>query len=168
MSLFSDTSGVAKIGTRNWISRVLVAYAGYTGSSLSAVALFYALSKGKHELILISFTALLFICFLFWIRNFYGILWSVSILCMTGYMIWKGYSVLIVHISILLTAIILAQSISSAFTILKMSFSHSNHAGDAASLASATRIPAPFWGLLFFIQALYAAYFISIHYLNLW
>lgn len=165
ISLFSDTSGLAKVGTKHWLARVLVAYAGYTGSSLSAVALSYALFMRKYELIVLSFTALLFICFILWIRNGYGIIWSISIIGLAGYILWNDYSAWILHVSMMITAIVLAQSISSAFVILKLSLANGKQAGDATSLADATFIPAPLWGLLFFAQSLYAAYYIYVHYL---
>ncbi|NRF96122.1 M50 family metallopeptidase [Paenibacillus frigoriresistens] len=167
ISLFSDTSGVATVSTRNWLSRVLVSYAGYTGSSSAAIGLYFALFKGRYELILISFILLLIVCLLFWIRNLYGFIWTISFVCIIGFIVYKDFSILILHVSFLLSAIVLAQSVSSSFIILKLSLRDSKNAGDATSLANATFIPAQLWGLLFFVQSLYSAYYIFEHFIIL-
>jgi hypothetical protein len=166
ISLFSDTSGEAKVSTRNWLSRVIISYAGYTGSSLAAIGLYFALFKARYELILISFIVLLIVCLLFWIRNLYGFIWTISFACIIGFIVYENISLLILHVSFLLSAIVLAQSISSAFVVLKLSFRDSKNAGDATNLANTTFLPAQLWGLLFFVQSLYAAYYIVVHFIT--
>jgi hypothetical protein len=166
MSLFSDTSGEARVSTRNWMSRILISYAGYTGSSLAAIGLYFALSKGKYEIILISFIVLLIVCLLFWIRNIYGFIWTISFVCLIGFIVYENIGTLILQVSFLLSAIVLAQSVSSAFVVLKLSLRDSKNAGDATNLANSTFIPAQLWGLLFFVQSLYAAYYIFVHFIT--
>ncbi|WP_226037158.1 M50 family metallopeptidase [Aquibacillus saliphilus] len=46
IALNKDTSGHALDGTSSWISGILIAYAGYTGSSLTALLLFFLLYQG--------------------------------------------------------------------------------------------------------------------------
>ncbi|SDO40030.1 Peptidase M50B-like [Paenibacillus sp. yr247] len=166
MSLFSDTSGEARVSTRNWMSRILISYAGYSGSSLAAIGLYFALSKARYELILISFIVLLLVCLLFWIRNIYGLIWVISFICIIGFIVYKDFGILILHASFLLSAIVLAQSVSSSFIVLKLSIRDSKNAGDATNLANATYIPAQIWGWLFFVQSLYAAYYIFVHFVT--
>jgi len=165
MSLFSDTSGEARVSPRNWLSRILISYAGYTGSSFAAIGLYFALSKGKYEIILISYITLMIVC-LFWIRNLFGFIWTITFVCIIGFIVYKDLSVLILHVSFLLSAIVLAQSVSSAFVVLKLSFIDNKNAGDATNLANTTFLPAQLWGLLFFVQSLYAAYYIFIHFIT--
>lgn len=164
ISLQPDASGVAITESASWFARIIVSYAGYTGSSLAAVGLFYALSKGYYEFIFYFFMGLSVISLLFWVRNFYGVIWTISFISLFAFTIYKEIDFLIVHLSIFLSCIVLVQSIFTAFIILKLSFKQRKNAGDATNLAKATFIPAIIWGAVFFAQSLYAGHFIVTNY----
>jgi hypothetical protein len=160
ISLNHNASGLAITSINSWFSKVVVSYAGYTGSSLMAVGLFYLLHKSQYHLIIAIFTALTVVSAILWIRNLYGFIWSLSIISLLGWMLYHRLTVLMMHVGMFLSAIILVQSVITAFYILKLSFVKRKEAGDATSLADATYIPAAIWGLLFCSQSLYAVWFI--------
>ena len=160
VSLSSDTSGLAETTSNSRIARILVSYAGYTGSSLVAVGLFYLLYLGNYEWIIYFFILLSAINWLFWVRNLFGFLWLTAFIGMMVFFLYKDFEVLLVHISILLTCMVLVQSIVSAFVILKLSVTDRRNAGDATNLAKFTFIPTLFWGTLFFVQSIGASTFI--------
>lgn len=160
VSLSSDTSGLAETTSNSRIARILVSYAGYTGSSLVAVGLFYLLYLGNYEWIIYFFILLSAINWLFWVRNLFGFLWLTAFAGMMVFFLYKDFEVLLVHISILLTCMVLVQSIVSAFVILKLSVTNRRNAGDATNLARFTFIPTLVWGTLFFVQSLVAASYI--------
>lgn len=160
VSLSSDTSGLAETTSNSRISRILVSYAGYTGSSLVAIGLYYLLYLGNYEWIIYFFILLSAINWLFWVRNLFGFLWLTTFIGMMIFFLYKHFEVLLVHISILLSCMVLVQSIISAFVILKLSVTDRRNAGDATNLAKFTFIPTLVWGSLFFLQSLLAASFI--------
>lgn len=160
VSLSADTSGLAETTSNSRVARILVSYAGYTGSSLVAVGLFYLLYHGKYEWIIYFFILLSAFNWLFWVRNLFGFLWLTAFISMMVFLLYKHYEVLLVHISILLSCMVLVQSIISTFVILKLSVTDRKNAGDATNLAKFTFIPTLVWGTLFFVQSLLAATFI--------
>lgn len=164
VSLSVDTSGLAETTSKSRIARILVSYAGYTGSSLVAVGLFYLLYLGKYEWIIYFFVLLSAINWLFWVRNLFGFLWLTAFIGMMVFLLYKHYEVLFIHISILLSCMVLVQSIISAFVILKLSVTDRRNAGDATNLAKFTFIPTVFWGVLFFAQSVVVAIYIANEY----
>ena len=160
ISLSADTSGLAETTSNSRIARILVSYAGYTGSSLVAVGLFYLLFLAEYEWIIYFFVVLSAINWLFWVRNLFGFLWLTTFIGMMVFFLYKHFEVLLVHISILLSCMVLVQSIISAFVILKLSVTDRRNAGDATNLAKFTFIPTLVWGALFFVQSLLAASYI--------
>lgn len=160
ITLSSDASGLAAITVNSRFAKVLTSYAGYTGSSLAAVGLFYLVNKGYFDIIIYFFITLTLISMLLWVRNLYGFLWAFSFISLLSVLVYKKYEIVIMHASIFLSSVILLQSIFSAFTIFKLSFIQRKNAGDATNLAQATFIPAAVWGTVFFIQSLYAGYFV--------
>lgn len=160
VSLSADTSGLAETTSNSRIARILVSYAGYTGSSLVAVGLFYLLYLGKYEWIIYFFILLSAINWLFWVRNLFGLLWLTSFIGMMVFFLYKDFEFLLLHISILLSCMVLVQSIISAFVILKLRITDRRNAGDATNLARFTFIPTLVWGVLFFVQSIIAASYI--------
>ena len=164
ISLFTNTSGVAETTSNSRIAMILVSYAGYTGSSLASIGLFYLLYIGQYEWIIYFFIVLSAINLL-WIRNIYGVVWLTSFSGIIIFFLYKNLVVLLIHTSIFLSCMVLVQSIVSAFEIMKLSVSSRKDAGDATNLAKFTFIPAVFWGILFLVQSIMATYFIISKYL---
>lgn len=187
ISLHHDTSGLATTSTSSRLARILVSYGGYTGSSITAIALFYLLNKGKYEYIIYVFICFAIIGLLVWTKNFiaflrdsfislfkfslykgntnlFGLVWSLGFIVILGILIYQNNLQLIQHASIFLSSIVLVESIKTAFVIFVLSIKNRKDAGDATSLAQATFIPAVIWGVVFLGQSIYAGHFIVTHY----
>jgi len=160
ISLAADTSGLAETTSNTRIARILVSYVGYTGSSLVAIGLFYLLYLGRYEWIIYFFVVLSAINWFFWVRNLFGFLWLTAFIGIMVFFLYKHFEVLLVQISIVLTCMVLVQSIVSAFVIMKLSITDRRNAGDATNLARFTFIPTLVWGTLFFVQSIGATYYI--------
>jgi hypothetical protein len=160
ISLFRNSEGLARTSSRFWLGRILVAYAGYTGSSLAAIGLTCLIRDGRYSLIWYILLAIFICSILLWVRNLYGMLWLITV--SGGMMVVSDYAApsLMVQLIWFLWAVLVVQSVSTSFIILKLSLLNGNNAGDATRLAEETFIPALMWGLLFAAQSVYAVYYI--------
>ena len=165
INLNSDKSGTTHYYSRNSISSIVTAYAGYTGSSLATVLLYYLLYNQKYSMVLYGFLILTLISALLWIRNLYGFLWTIIFSGILFIIIYYHNESFILHSSVLLSSIVWVQSIAAAYTILKLSFKNKEDAGDATSLAKHTFIPALIWGLIFFAQSVITTFYIFKEYI---
>ncbi|MCT2536995.1 M50 family metallopeptidase [Aquibacillus koreensis] len=158
IAVFQDTSGVATTSSSSWISRILTAYAGYTGASLTAMFLFYFLHTGHHGTVLVILLTVLLLAVIFWLRNGFGFIWALSLIGLLFLLLEQQWQTLHIHISYLFASIILVESIISAAHIMVISLARPRRAGDATSLQQATFIPALIWGFIFFWQSVYIGY----------
>lgn len=165
ITLKNDASGLAVTSVNSRFAKILIFYAGYTGSSITAIALFYFLNKGYFTNIIYFFITLAVISVLLWVRNFYGFFWGITFVSLLGFMVYKNYEIMIIHTSIFLSSVVLLESIFTAFTVFKLSFIQRKDAGDATGLAQETYIPAAVWGTVFFAQSLYAGYLVMKNFL---
>lgn len=155
--LFSDHSGVTLSSYTNAWKAIPISLAGYVGSALFAVLLFYLYATRKIKLGLIIIASLALIGLLFFVRNNYGMIWSGGFVAVTVLVYifappWlrNGYYLLIAFIC-------LVESVISSFTILSLSFLYPSEAGDAANLSKYTYIPAFVWGVFFTLFSLWCA-----------
>ncbi|WP_347861795.1 M50 family metallopeptidase [Salimicrobium sp. PL1-032A] len=157
ISLFPNTSGVTMTGHTSWFSHVLTSLSGYIFASWFAFFLFYLLSKGKYTWIVFLLMGLLSINLLFWVRNLYGVFWIVTFGALFIWLLRSGHQTLIIYSLTFIAALVLVESVISAFHIMWLSVIAPGQAGDAANLARATKIPSLVWGTGFFLQAFYFA-----------
>lgn len=161
VEIFRDTSGVAVTGSRGRFSTILTTLAGYPFSSGVALLFIWLISIERFEIVVYTILVLLVISGMFWVRNLFGFMWIVAFFLITviidGYEVTGSGGVLEGYL-LLVTAVLLVESVSSALVILRLSFKDSKEAGDATNLARATFIPAVVWGTLFAGQALLIAY----------
>ncbi|MES2837573.1 MAG: M50 family metallopeptidase [Bacteroidota bacterium] len=158
INLFSDSSGSALTKSKYWISKFLVSVAGYAGASVAGYFLWKLFLHNQLTIVFFVFILLAIINLIFWVRNWYGIIWLlvfIGILA-TSFL----YLPLFYHRFILLFFLssIIINSLSSAFVLLRISFKEPKQAGDAANLKLFTFIPAIVWSLLFFAFAGYMVY----------
>ncbi|KKI89376.1 hypothetical protein WQ54_26225 [Bacillus sp. SA1-12] len=158
IKLFINTAGEAVTGQRGWFSSVVISYAGYTFSSLAAYGCFMLLNKGNSRFILYAFLTIAIINLLLWIRNLYGAVWLISFIALFGWTLYSGNGTIQTFLAYFLSSVLLTESVSSALQIFMLSIVKSKSAGDAASLAHYTKIPAFLWGFVFFFQSLYVAF----------
>ncbi|MCJ8011793.1 M50 family metallopeptidase [Paenibacillus sp. KQZ6P-2] len=155
--LYSNQSGVThSIFAENWMS-IPISLAGYIGSALFALLLFYLYAKRKEQAGLIIVMVLAAIAALLFVRNSYGLVWCIGfaiLSCLVAFMAppWlkNGYYILIAFIC-------LVESVISPLVILKISLYNPSAAGDAANLAQVTHVPALIWSLVFVAVSLYCA-----------
>lgn len=159
IELFANTEGTAWTSSRHWLGRVLTSLAGYPFSSFIAFLFLYFLSINKYDYILYILIAILLLGLLFWIRNLYGFFWITTFCAGFGYLLWNGNTTVTQYVLLIITAVILVQSVISAYEILYLSFKNSHDAGDTTNLARSTFIiPAQIWGIFFFLQSLFFAW----------
>lgn len=158
--LFASTEGVATTTSRFWIARVVTSYAGYTFASFIAFLSFYFIQQDKPTFLLFGFMIAVFLSLVFWVRNWYGIVWCLSFLALCILLVIYGTTLLQHTITFFFSSILLTQSVSTAFTIFRLSIKKPKDAGDATNLAKHTFIPAPIWGTIFFLQSLYVAFLV--------
>jgi hypothetical protein len=157
INLYADQSGVTYSSYSDTWKSIPISLAGYIGSALFAMLLFFLHSR-RHEragLIVIAIIAVLGLAM--FVRNGYGMVWCGGFAVLTGVIsaiapLWlrKGYYLLI-------ALICLVESVISSLVILYISFQNSGSAGDATNLSQVTFVPAVLWGLLFTIFSLWCA-----------
>ncbi|AZN39061.1 M50 family metallopeptidase [Paenibacillus albus] len=150
--LFANTEGVTYTMSSSYLASMATSAAGYVGSSLAAYGLALLCSRGKHIATLWLFVILASVNVLLWVRNPFGIIWLVLFIGLLAFALWRKGN-WAAALSIGLFAFVLAESVSSSFTILWLSLYTPSGAGDAAGLANKTGLPAGFWGVFFMIQA---------------
>jgi hypothetical protein len=155
--LFANQSGVTYTRFEEGWMLIPIALAGYIGASLYTVLLFAMYAKGRIKEGLILVALLSTAALVLFVRNGYGIAWSLGFAIVSALIaimgpVWlkKGYYLLIAFLS-------LVESVVSALVILYLAVVTPSAAGDAASLSQTTAVPAVVWGLLFTGVALWCA-----------
>ncbi|WP_226582388.1 M50 family metallopeptidase [Halobacillus litoralis] len=156
ISLFPNTSGTTLTGHSSWISHFFTSIAGYVFASFFAFLFFVLISQGRSRWIIYILLGFLAVHLLFWVRNVYGVFWIITFGAGFLWMLRSGPESFIQFVLLFLASIVLVESVTSAFEIMWISFVSPGEAGDAANLVRAVKIvPAPVWGVLFFVQSIY-------------
>ncbi|MDF2814851.1 MAG: rane protein [Paenibacillus sp.] len=155
--LFADHSGVTySYITGGW--RVIpMAMAGYITASLFAVYLFYAYSRGRLTQGLVVCSVLAVLCLALFVRNGYGMAWIIGFLVVNGIVIILPFRWLKTFYYLLVAFVSLEESVVGPVGLAIMALNNPSKAGDASSLAQATGVPAPVWGIVFVVIALVCA-----------
>lgn len=157
--LFSTTEGFAYTSHKGRLSQLITALSGYIGTSAFSYFSIWLMSIGKYQILLYFYVGLLIFTLILWVRNVYGFIWVLSAILLFTWLVLEAPDSWMKPILLLLTCIILIESIRSAYTIMFLSIKRPSEAGDATSLAQITRIiPTYIWGVLFFAQSLYFAW----------
>ena len=138
----------------------LVSSSGYISSALFSLLLFYSLNKEWNQYFFYFFMFISIIALIFWIRNAYGIIWTLAFASINFALILipnaiHNYSNYILLIFGLLIAI---DNLIACLTLLYISIITPKKAGDATNIAKTTKIPAFFWALLFLTITIYICY----------
>lgn len=159
IELFRSTEGTAWTANRFWIGRVLTSAAGYPFASSISLLFLYLIKEGNYLYVFIILSFVVLFSLIFWIRNFYGFLWSISSLSLLYLLLIYGNQFFIETTLMLITSLILVESVKSAWTIMKLSFKTPLDAGDATNLwRSILFIPPQVWGVIFFLQSAIIAF----------
>jgi len=153
--LEQDLSGTAFVGGGNKLGNSLIALVGYFGASALGFGLSLLLVFGKYAYFPYVFIPLGVVALVFWIRNLFGAVWTVSQMAVLGGLLYYQQPVLLILFVGIATWSLVAEAFYSSFIVLKLSLSAPKQAGDATLLQKFTSIPAGFWGVVFFVQASY-------------
>ncbi|PFO04773.1 hypothetical protein COJ85_10955 [Bacillus sp. AFS076308] len=160
ISLFMNSEGATISDQSTWMGSFFTSLAGYTLASFMAFLSFLLLRRKKEILLIDILLAFIFLNLIFWVRNPYGIFWLFSFAFAFLFLLIKGSQGVRDHLLLLIAAILLVDSVQSTFEILFLSVLQPQAAGDAANLAQLTGfLPAAFWGLFFFLQALWFCFY---------
>jgi hypothetical protein len=141
------------------IKKAVISYVGYTGASVTAIGLFYLVSRGHYHLVMYLFLGLIVLSLVLWIRNMFGVTWGISLAFLLAIPVFFRYDMVIVHISIFLASVLFTQSIISAIQVCKQVFMSRSNPGRKAALVQTKFIPAAILGLALVGQTAYAGYF---------
>lgn len=161
IALLKSSEGITYGPKTGLLEGMITSISGYTFSSCMVFFAFLLIRKKKFTLFVDILLAIIFINLIFWVRNLFGIIWLTSFALCFLLLLLKGTENVVHHLLFLIAAILLVDSLKSAYEIFTMSFIQPQMAGDAANLAHLTMfIPAQAWGGFFFFQAI-AVTFIS-------
>ncbi|MCR5551164.1 MAG: M50 family metallopeptidase [Bacteroidales bacterium] len=158
IELFNDTSGTTTTKSNSKFGAFLVSLAGYPFAASVAWLAFYLIGQGAEKGLVIGLTALFVLMLLFWIRNWYGVVWVVLFSAVNGVLLYYGDASYLHYAALFYAAVVLAESISSSITIVVLAFRDGNKAGDATNLAKLTHLPAFLWALLFLAYTGWVSY----------
>ena len=156
IKLHKDGLGTTTNTGTSPFKKALIGYAGYTGTSIAAIGLFFLVSKGSYHLVIYIFIGLLVSSLLLWIRNLFGFIWGITFVSLLVLPLYFRYELVITHTSIFLASILFTQSILNALRVCKQSFL----ARENTTFAKIKMLPSFILGLILFAQSLYGGYFI--------
>lgn len=157
IDLFADTSGQALTKSKNSFLSFLVVFSGYPLASIATWGLFVLLSRHQINFILYFSIGLMLLNLIFWVRNWYGIIWLLITITGLVSVLYYDNSVIKQYVSLLICAISLSEAIYSAWVVFYLSIKMPKSSGDAYLLSQIAFLPSFVWGLIFFVQSLYFA-----------
>ncbi|MBO4503955.1 MAG: M50 family metallopeptidase [Bacteroidales bacterium] len=158
IELFNDTSGSTTTKSDSKVGAFLVSIAGYPFAASVAWLAFYLIGQGAEKGLVIGLSVLFVLMLLFWIRNWYGVLWVLLFCAVNGVLLYYGNASHLQYAALFYAAVILAESVTSSITIVVLALRDGNKAGDATNLAKLTHLPAFLWALLFLAYTGWVSY----------
>ena len=153
ISLFHTGGGLAIGGTRSTFARFLVLIAGYVSASAASYGMIYALYHDQINIIFWGFVGLILVNLIFWVRNVFGFVWTLSFLGIFSVLYFYAPPFMMFYTLLFFAYVLSIESWKSAWTVLKLSAKQPKDAGDATFLRQVTHLPAVFWGIIFFAQS---------------
>lgn len=160
IKLNNNASGSCTTKSKGKLKTFLVSSAGYMSSALFSYLLFYSLGKDWNEYFFYFFLTISIFALIFWIRNTYGIIWTLVFASINLSLILLPNTILSFsnHILLVFGLLIAIDNLLACFTLLYLSITSPKKSGDATNIAKITKIPAFFWAILFLAFSLYIAY----------
>jgi hypothetical protein len=149
IELLGDSSGVTVTQSKSKFGSFLIALAGYPFAAATGWLFLFMNSVGYEKGVVVGLPLLFLIMLMFWIRNIYGIIWTLLFIGLNVFLIYYDKANWIMIAANFYAIAIIIESLSSSFAILYLSFFRSDSAGDATNLQKITHIPTFFWGALF-------------------
>lgn len=157
IELNADHSGVTYTTISSTWSGLPIGLAGYMGSSIFVIVLFYLYHKRKQKVGILLTGMIALIMLILYVHQGFGLYWLIGFVIVSGLMMiapeWlrNGYYLVILFLT-------LEESVLSSITILWLSITSLSGAGDAAGLAQQFGIPAVIWGVIFTGFSLWCAH----------
>lgn len=158
IDLFADTSGQALTKSKNSFLSFLVVFAGYPLASIATWGLFILLSRQQYYFIIFLSIGLMLLNLIFWVRNWYGILWLLVSIAALGALIYFENALITEYVLLIICAAAISEAVYSAGVVFYLSVKMPKSSGDAYLLSQIAFLPPFVWGILFLAQALYFAW----------
>lgn len=158
ISLFMNTEGVTHATSAFWLGGFLTGLAGYTFSAVVILVLAHLWKSRQYRLIHLILLTFAVVDLIFWVRNFYGIIWLLVFIAVLVVLMRFKKTTTASALTLILLIILLADSVRSGYDIFVLGLFHPKSAGDATYMTSLTHVPALFWGSLFFAATLLFAW----------
>ncbi|MBO4582091.1 MAG: M50 family metallopeptidase [Bacteroidales bacterium] len=150
VNLFSNLAGDTRIVSSKG-KTFLIALAGYPASAAAAFVAFAAVSRNFSQYFIIALCVILLLFLIFYIRNGFGIFWTITFIALNAYMLYKNIPSLTDYACQIYAFIIFIESIIAVCQLLVLAWRCPQQAGDATVLAGITHIPAFVHALVFMI-----------------
>ncbi len=164
IELFQDTSGTAYTQNNSRAHSAITAFMGYPFAAITSYIPFFLIEHRFEKGLILSLMVILLFMLILWIRNLYGAIWVILFIALNLFLLHLKQPELETSMAKIYAVFIAVESLSSSFIILCLSFRDRRKAGDTTLLQQFTKIPAPIWGLLFFVIALGMSYIIFDHF----
>lgn len=158
ISLFMNTEGVTHAASASWFGGFLTALAGYIFSAILILFLAHLWVGKQYRMIHVILLMFALADLIFWVRNFYGILWLLVFMAILVLLMRWRKADAVSSLTLILVLILLADSVRSGYDVFILGLFHPSRAGDATYLAHLTHVPALFWGTIFFAITLWLAW----------
>lgn len=160
IEIFSDTSGATTTQCKSKIGTFFIAISGYPFAAICSYGAFKMITAGYPNAFIWILCILLFFILIFWVRNFYGILWILLFCALNGYLFYLNEFQYIELAGMIYATFMAVESVVSSLVILFLSIARSQNAGDATILKKITGIPAFIWGICFCSFSIFMGYLI--------
>lgn len=157
IELYANHSGVTYSRLTSSWSSIPISLAGYMLASLFALFLFHVRSKGKEKLGLQVVTLLAILSLVLFIRNEFGIMWTLAFVALNVLMLVFIPRWLRDTYYLLLAFLTLEESVFGPFSLILYALEDPAKAGDASNLSLVTPIPALGWAVLFTLFSIWCA-----------
>lgn len=164
ITLNSDTSGTAVTAVKSKIAKFFVAISGYTFSVVCGAVFFYLIKLSYEKYVIYMTVIMALISLLLYVRNTYGVVWTISFVILSISLIYFDIKMLNYGFAILISLIILSDSVISGFQLINISAKNPSASGDAKLLGNVTKIPALFWAILIFAFIGYVVFYTVVNY----
>lgn len=165
IELQKDTSGSTLSVAKNKRSQFLVAIVGYPLTAMVGYLLFWGNAHAYNVYLLYGILGIAILVLLFFIRNTFGILWSVIFISTIAFITWLNQPKVIDFTIVTLAIVLSVEALYSSFALFVIAIENPSQAGDAKLLNSMTKLPTLFWALFFVIANGFIVYRIIIDFL---
>ena len=160
IKLNDNASGSCTTKSKGKFKTFLVSSSGYIFSAFFAYLLFYSLGKSWNQYFFYFFLIISIVALIFWIRNLYGIIWTLIFASINFALILVPNAIFNYsnYILLIFGLLILIDNLIACVSLIYISITSPKKAGDATNIAKTTKIPAFFWSLIFLAVALFVVY----------